>query len=315
MRDALRTVDALRAALLTRRDLLLECLALRHQLGVLARSDRRFRPSDRLFWLCLRRWWPRWREALVLVQPATVARWHRERVRGCWSRSRRRPGRPCIDAELQGLIRRMATENLLWGAPRIHGELLKLGIAVSERTVSRYLRDRRTAPSQTWRTFLANHRAQLAFTSTVTLSFAPVDDCVDDACEVRLRRAPSLRDGLRARHRWAVVDWPPSTVRASLDWRVAQDPVRHRRRTGSGKDPPKAWGGQSLWLRRRTGRGAVRPESPSDPKADEQSAVIRSLGRWIVLASSESVSVQSSHQRRQRAPRRLRSGGDAPGCI
>jgi hypothetical protein len=73
MRDVLRTVAALRSALSTRRDLLLENLALRHQLRVLARSDRRFR-ADRLLWLCLRRWWPRWTEALVLVQPATVAR-------------------------------------------------------------------------------------------------------------------------------------------------------------------------------------------------------------------------------------------------
>jgi hypothetical protein len=73
MRYALRAVAVLRSALCARRDLLLEILALRHQLGVLSRSDRRFRPSDRLFWMCLRRGWPRWREALVLVQPATVA--------------------------------------------------------------------------------------------------------------------------------------------------------------------------------------------------------------------------------------------------
>src|SRR3989449_6305366 len=177
MRDAFRTVAALRAALSTRRDLLLENLALRHQLGVLARSDGRFRPSDRLLWLCLRRLWPRWRDALMLVQPATVARWHRDGFRGCWSRrSRRRPGRPGIDSQLRALIRRMATENRLWGAPRIHGELLKLGITVSERTVSRYLPDRLTAPSQTWRTFLANHIGDLAFTSTVTSSYAPRDD-------------------------------------------------------------------------------------------------------------------------------------------
>src|SRR2546428_3940335 len=79
MRDAFRTVAAFRSALSTRKDLLLEILALRHQLGVLGRSDRRFRPSDRLLWVCLRRWWPRWREALVLVQPATVSRWQREK--------------------------------------------------------------------------------------------------------------------------------------------------------------------------------------------------------------------------------------------
>src|ERR1700676_3696930 len=86
MRDVFRTVAALRSALSAHSDLLLESLALRHQLGVLARSDRRFRPSDRLLSVCLRRRWPRWREALVLVQPDTVARWHREGFSRCWSR-------------------------------------------------------------------------------------------------------------------------------------------------------------------------------------------------------------------------------------
>src|ERR1700731_5216472 len=117
MRGAFRMVAVLRTALSARTDLLLEILTLRHQLGVLARSDRRFRASDRLLWVCLRRWWPRWREALALVQPATVARWHLNGFRGCWSRgSRRRPGRPRIDSQLRALIRRMATENRLWGA-------------------------------------------------------------------------------------------------------------------------------------------------------------------------------------------------------
>src|SRR5713101_2768473 len=105
MRDAFWTVAALRLALSMRRDLLFENLALRHQLGVLARSDRRFRRCDRLLWLCLRRLWPRWREVLVLVQPATVARWHREGFREGWSRrSRRRPGKPRIDSQLRALI-------------------------------------------------------------------------------------------------------------------------------------------------------------------------------------------------------------------
>ena len=115
MRAAIRTGAALGAAGATRRDLLLETLALRHQLGVLARSRRRFRPTDRLLWLLLRWWWPRWREALVLVQPATVDRWYRERVRRCWRRRARRPGRPRIDSSCRDLIRRMATENCLWG--------------------------------------------------------------------------------------------------------------------------------------------------------------------------------------------------------
>ena len=172
----------IRAALNARRDLVLEMVALRHQLDVLARSDRRFRPGDRLFWLCLRRWWQRWKEALVLVEPATVSRWHRQGFAGCWRRrSRRRAGRPRIDSEVQSLIRRMAAENLLWGAPRIHGELLKLGISVSERTVSRYLQGRKTAPSQSWRTFLANEFSQWALASTVTSSDEPGDHDVAGA--------------------------------------------------------------------------------------------------------------------------------------
>jgi hypothetical protein len=130
----------------------------------------------------LRRWWPRWREALVLVQPATVDRWHREGFRRCWRGRSRRPGRPRVDLPCRDLMRRLAAENCLWGAPRIHGELLKLGIAVSERTVSRYLRGRRTAPSQTWRTFLANHFGQLAFISPGASSFSTPDDDVHGLC-------------------------------------------------------------------------------------------------------------------------------------
>ena len=102
MRFASRTVALLRTALCTHRDLLFEILALRHQRGGLSRSHRRFRTSDRLFWLCLRRVWPGWREALVLVQPATVDRWHREGFRGWWRRhSRRQSGRPRIDSQLR----------------------------------------------------------------------------------------------------------------------------------------------------------------------------------------------------------------------
>jgi hypothetical protein len=190
----LTVVARIRATLNARRDLILEMVALRHQLGVLARSDRRFRPGDRLFWLCLRRLWHRWKEALVLVEPVTVSRWHRQDFARCWRRrSRRRAGRPRIDSEVQSLIRRMAAENLLWGAPRIHGELLKLGIAVSERTVSRYLQGRMKAPSQSWRTFLANEFSQVALSSTVRSSDEPGDHDVAGA-----RLCPSVQLRLHA---------------------------------------------------------------------------------------------------------------------
>jgi hypothetical protein len=131
----------------------------------------------------------------VLVQPATVDRWHRAGLRRCWRRRSRHPGRPRIDSTCRDLIRRLATENHLWGAPRIHGELLKLGIAVSERTVSRYLQGRPTARSQTWRTFFANHLGDVAFMPPVMSSSAPDDDVVDasglSCCPVR-----SCFDGL-----------------------------------------------------------------------------------------------------------------------
>ena len=115
--------------------------------------------SDRLLWVWLSKLWPAWRQALVIVAPATVLRWQRRRFRRHWATlsGRAAAGRPPVDAALRALVRRMAGANPLWGAPRIHGELLKLGIDVAERTVSRLLPKRRSPPSQTWRTFLTNH--------------------------------------------------------------------------------------------------------------------------------------------------------------
>jgi transposase InsO family protein len=107
----------------------------------------------------LARVWAGWRQALVIVSPDTVLRWQRRRFREHWTRFSGRPrvGRPPINAEITALIRNMTALNPLWGAPRIHGELRKLGIEVAERTVSRLMPKRRAPPSQTWRTFLANH--------------------------------------------------------------------------------------------------------------------------------------------------------------
>jgi hypothetical protein len=199
----------------------------------------------------------------VLVQPATVARWHREGFRGCWRRrSRRRPGRPRIDLELRSLIGRMATENGLWGAPRVHGELLKLGIIVSERTVSRYLPDRLTRRSQTWRTFLANHLGNLAFASAATSSFATGDDDVE-ASVLPCRPVPPSHDERYASNQWGLIDWPPLLESTSLDWRVAQTQVRRRThaRFSSGKDPLTSWAVNLCW--RRMAGGSLRPETPS----------------------------------------------------
>src|SRR5262245_7163039 len=137
------------------RQLALENLALRHQLAVYKRTTTgpKLRTTDRLFWVWLARVWTEWRQPLVIVTPATVLRWQRRRFREYWTRLSGRPtgGRPPVNAEVKALVSRMAAANPLWGAPRIHVELLKLGIEAAERTVSRLLPKRRTPPSQTWR--------------------------------------------------------------------------------------------------------------------------------------------------------------------
>ena len=152
---------SLSATFRSRTALQFEILALRHQLGVLERSVKRPRltPTDRFFWACLSGLWHDWRSALVMVQPETVIAWHRKSFRlfWTWKIQRGRVGRPGIPKEVRQLIRIMSRENPLWGAPRIHGELLKLGIDIGETSVSKYLIRRRKPPSQTWRTFLDNH--------------------------------------------------------------------------------------------------------------------------------------------------------------
>ena len=143
------------------RQIALENLALHHQLAVYKRtvSRPRLRRTDRLFWVGLARIWAEWRKPLVIVTPATVLRWQRHRFREYWTRLSGRPtgGRPPVNAEIKALVTRMAAANPLWGAPRIHGEFLKLGLDVAERTISRLMPKRRPQPSQAWRTFLANH--------------------------------------------------------------------------------------------------------------------------------------------------------------
>src|SRR5467141_5354413 len=150
----------------SRASLGLENLALRHQIGVLHRSAGK-RPKltagDRLLWICLSRLGRDWRSALAIVKPETVVAWHRAAFRLFWTWKVRRgqPGRPAISREIRDLICRMCRENPGWGAPRIHGELLKLGIDIGESSVSKYMVRCRKPPSQTWRTFLENHAEQL----------------------------------------------------------------------------------------------------------------------------------------------------------
>jgi hypothetical protein len=143
-----------------------ENLLLRQQLIVLRRRHPgrvRLWNIDRWLMVWLYRWYPALLDAILIVQPETVIRWHRRGFRAYWRwRSRHFGGRPRIDAEIRSLIRRMNRENPLWGAPRIHGELLMLGLDVAESTVSRYMVRRRRPPSQGWKTFLRNHAAGLA---------------------------------------------------------------------------------------------------------------------------------------------------------
>ena len=158
-------VFALRSAARSRAALHLEILALRHQLAVLNRSRPsrlRLTAADRVLWAWLSQAWTGWRPALVLVKPDTVLAWHRRGFRLFWTWKSRSPrGRTAAAPEVRALIRRMAAANPLWGAPRIHGELLKLGISVSQATVAKYMPRRDTPPSQPWRTFLANHVGQI----------------------------------------------------------------------------------------------------------------------------------------------------------
>jgi transposase InsO family protein len=138
-----------------------ENAALRHQLIVLRRKVHgrvRLTNNDRWFFIQLYRWFPSILQVLTIVRPETIVRWHRAGFRRYWGwKSRRRGGRPQIEADLRALIRRMSIENQLWGAPRIHGELLKLGFEVAQSSVAKYMVKRRGPPSQGWKTFLLNH--------------------------------------------------------------------------------------------------------------------------------------------------------------
>jgi transposase InsO family protein len=155
---------SLRFTVLSRASLHLEIIALRHQLAVLNRSRRprlRLTSVDRMLWAWLAHAWGSWRSP-VHRRPETVVAWHRRGFRLFWTWKRRhRTGRPGVPHDVRALIRDMSAANPLWGAPRIHGELLKLGISVSQSTVATYMRRHPRPPSQTWRTFLANHASQI----------------------------------------------------------------------------------------------------------------------------------------------------------
>ena len=165
----------------SREDLILENLALRQQLLALhaKRPQRRLTAQHKLFWVMLRKLWSGWRNPLILVTPRTVTGWHRAGFRLYWtwvSRARRVGGRRPVSKEIRALIFRMVAENPTWGAPRIHGELLKLGFYLSETTVSRWIRRGPRSPdlANRWLTFLKNHRESIAamdFFTVPTITF------------------------------------------------------------------------------------------------------------------------------------------------
>ena len=179
LRLIVAVLATIRVLFRSRVDIALEVLALRQQVAVLKRKRPRpvLTSLDRVFWTALRQVWPRWSEVLAIVKPETVVGWHRAGFRLYWRwRSRPRGGRPKITEEIRVLIARLAQDNPDWGAPKIHGELQKLGLVVSERSVARYLRriGRRGDPGKRWLAFLQNHREVIAafdFFTVPTVTF------------------------------------------------------------------------------------------------------------------------------------------------
>ncbi len=184
-------LDALRAAwrsLAKPRQLAAENIALRHQLDVVLRPTRsRPRPKlklrDRILWVWLSRIWSGWKDSIRIVQPETVIAWHGRgwRLYWTWRSKRRRPGRPPVPQDVRDLIRTISTQNVTWGAPRVHGEILKLGIDFSQATVAKYMVRGDKPPSQNWRTFLDNHVATLAsidFFTVPTVRFGVLQSSV-----------------------------------------------------------------------------------------------------------------------------------------
>jgi len=210
----------LRLLLQSRAALAAENLALRQQVAVLQRSVKRPRVHrrDRIFWVWLSRLWRGWRSSLLVVQPETVIRWHREGFRLYWRWKSRKPcGRPKLDAEIRALIRRMSRDNPSWGRRRIRSELHLLGYEVGELTVAKYMVRGRRPPSQGWRVFLANHAREIAaidFFTVPTVNFRIL------ICFLVLRH-----------HRRTVVHFNVTNHPTSR-WTAAADrgsvPIRHR---------------------------------------------------------------------------------------
>jgi transposase InsO family protein len=200
-----------------------EILVLRQQINVLRRKSRKrfvFGTLDRLLLVGLYRLAPEIVDALAIVRPETVVRWHRAGFRSFWRwKSRRRGGRPSVPLEIRKLIRNMSLANPLWGAPRIHGELLKLGIDVGQTSVAKYMARRRSGPSQGWRTFLCNHAdgiASMDLFVVPTLSFRLLYGYVI----LRHRRRRIVWLGVTAN---PTAEWIARQLTEACGWGVAPD--------------------------------------------------------------------------------------------
>ena len=238
----------------TRRALVLENLALRHQLAVLQRTAPRprLRTADRLFWVLLSRLWSGWAETVSIVQPETVIRWHRTGFKLFWTWKSRRngPGRPAVAPEVRTLIRRMAEANALWGAPRIHGELQKLGLEISQATVSKYLGRPNRPPSQTWRTFLDNHMRSL-----VSVDFFTVPTVMFKVLFVFVVLAHDRRRVLHINVTDApTAQWTAQQLVEAFPWETApRDLLRDRDASTGSRSPAESKPSGSSKSRRRLG--------------------------------------------------------------
>ena len=198
-----------------------ENAVLRHQLIILRRRLHgriRLTNHDRWFFIQLYRWFPSILKVLTIIRPETLVRWHRAGFRRYWRwKSRRRGGRPQIETELRALIRRMSIENPFWSAPRIHGELLKLGIEVAQSSVAKYMVKRRGPPSQGWRTFLHNHAPDIA---AVDLFVVPTVgfDLLDALVILRLDRRDLVWINVTAT---PTAEWVARQITEAFPWNEA----------------------------------------------------------------------------------------------
>lgn len=207
------TIWSLRVFIVDRLELVAENLVYRQQLACYEREERRPQIGrlDRILWACRSACWSNWSHALIFVQPATVIGWHRQGFKLFWaikSGSGRKRGRPQLSAELRTLIRKMSIENPLWGSPRIVSELALLGHVVCEDTVRKYMVRRTTPPSQTWRTFFANH--------DVAACDPVVERRSSSFCTWPRGREPTQKGSSTATKLPWTANWPKGWINSSL---------------------------------------------------------------------------------------------------